>query len=60
MTQLFAERLSQVAAFILTLGVPRSKQVLASSRLEDISAVFMKANGIGPKVIANFWTLRNS
>jgi hypothetical protein len=59
MTKLFAERLSHVARFILTLGVPHAKRILASKRGDEIAAVFKRAKGIGPKVISNFWALRN-
>lgn len=59
LTDLLAQRLSHVARFILDLGVPQAKQILASERREEIAAVFTKAKGIGPKVISNFGVLRN-
>jgi hypothetical protein len=59
LTNLSAERLSHVAHFILDLGVQNAVSILAAEG-EELALVFTKAKGIGPAVIRNFLTLRNS
>ena len=59
MTALFASRLNSLDGFIKQEGLQNFKAKVNNSDLNEVSAYLLKVKGIGPKVIANFFVLRD-
>ena len=58
MTTLFAHRLSSLGWFLQSNGVRECESVLRSSDSSAIRALLLPVNGIGPKVLQNFFLMR--
>jgi hypothetical protein len=59
MTSLFASRLNSLGEFIKQEGLQNFKAKVSNSELDEVSAYLLKVKGIGPRVIANFFALRD-
>lgn len=58
MTKLFAVRLACLGHFITGQGVEQCAEILRSKNVEHIERLLIRVKGIGPRVLANFYTLR--
>lgn len=58
MTTLFAHRLSSLGYFLEGKGIGVCEDVLRSGDASAIKGLLMPVNGIGPKVLQNFFILR--
>lgn len=58
MTNLFALRLANLGALIQRLGIEECTKLISSRDTRAIEELLLPVNGIGPKVIANFYFLR--
>lgn len=58
MTALFAERLCALGGLIRAMGVSECETVLTGHDRAKIEALLLPVNGIGPKVLKNFFVLR--
>ena len=58
MTNLFALRLANLGAFILGKGLSVCSAAISGCDTDAIEQLLLPVNGIGPKVIANFYLLR--
>ena len=58
MTNLFALRLAHLGALIQRKGIDACTKIISGRDGEAIEELLMPVNGIGPKVIANFFLLR--
>jgi endonuclease III-like uncharacterized protein len=58
MTKLFAERLSALGALIRNKGIAECEKAISSKDARVIEAFLMPVKGIGPKVLRNFYSLR--
>lgn len=58
MTKLFAIRLSCLGMALASTGIAESERILLSNAPEAISSLLLPINGIGPKVLRNFFLLR--
>jgi hypothetical protein len=58
MTGLFAQRLCSVGELIRTKGIAHCESVLISGDRRMIEELLLPVNGIGPKVLQNFFLLR--
>jgi hypothetical protein len=58
MTTLFAKRLCGLGELIRLAGVDACDRVLASGDPQAIEALLLPVNGVGPKVLKNFSSLR--
>jgi hypothetical protein len=59
MTSLFASRLNSLGDFIKKEGLQNFKAKVNTNDLNEVSAYLLKIKGIGPRVIANFFALRD-
>jgi hypothetical protein len=59
MTNLFALRLANLGAMIERKGIDTCAKVISGGDTGAIEELLLPVNGIGPKVIANFYLLRN-
>jgi hypothetical protein len=58
MTALFAKRLSSLGVAVNAMGIADFTRSLSSKKCAEISELLMPINGIGPKVLSNFFLLR--
>jgi len=58
MTKLFAERLSALGELIYKKGIAECEKAISSQDARVIEAFLMPVKGIGPKVLRNFYSLR--
>jgi len=58
MTKLFAVRLSHLGGAVTSNGISESRRILLSNEAEAIRSFLLPINGIGPKVLRNFFLLR--
>jgi hypothetical protein len=58
MTELFARRLVSLGVTIKSNGVAASGEVLMAKDPDAIRNLLLRVNGIGPKVLQNFFLLR--
>jgi hypothetical protein len=58
MTTLFARRLASLGVAVGTMGVEDFSRSLSSKQRTKVSNLLMPINGIGPRVLANFFLLR--
>jgi hypothetical protein len=58
MTNLFATRLSNLGMMIESRGIAQCRRILSSNDPAAIRSLLLPVNGIGPKVLANFFMLR--
>lgn len=58
MTALFAQRLCALGALIQQRGVENCNEVVAGTRIGAIEKLLLPVKGIGPKVLKNFYALR--
>lgn len=58
MTGLFARRLFSLGQFVQSAGVSEVERVLRVGTPSDVKQLLLRVNGIGPKVLANFFLLR--
>ena len=59
MTNLFALRLANLSALIERKGIEDCAKVISTCDTRAIEELLLPVNGIGPKVIANFYFLRD-
>lgn len=59
MTQIFAERLSGLGHFLSAHGLLECEEVLGTGSRAEITALLTPAKGIGPRVLQNFFLLRD-
>lgn len=59
MTNLFALRLANLGALITSSGIERCNAIISGRDTRAIEELLLPVNGIGPKVIANFYFLRD-
>jgi len=59
MTNLFALRLANLGALIESKGIEECAKVISACDTRAIEELLLPVNGIGPKVIANFYFLRD-
>jgi hypothetical protein len=59
MTNLFALRLANLGTLIDRRGVEHCAKIISSTDTTAIEELLLPVNGIGPRVIANFCTLRD-
>ena len=59
MTNLFALRLANLGALIQRKGLDSCTRVISGRDTRAIEEMLLPVNGIGPKVIANFYFLRD-
>lgn len=57
MTSLFAVRLASLGVAVSTIGVAEFASLLLRKRRTEISQLLMPINGIGPRVLKNFFLL---
>jgi hypothetical protein len=60
MTWLFADRLESLGKFVDSVGVEACEKVLLRGEANEVKRFLQPVNGIGPKVLANFFVLRNT
>ena len=60
LTHLIAERLAALGAFIGSTGVEECEALLKTKDKTSISRVLLGVHGIGPVVLRNFFSLRES
>lgn len=58
MTALFAKRLCALGELLRTKGVLDCESTLSGGNRRSIEALLLPVNGIGPKVLKNFFMLR--
>jgi hypothetical protein len=58
MTNLFALRLTSLGALIASRGIEDCAKVISGRDPRAIEELLLPVNGIGPKVISNFYSLR--
>jgi len=58
MTRLYAKRLWSLGAAVSKIGVERFTRVIAGNQRTEISNLLLPINGIGPRVLQNFFLLR--
>lgn len=58
MTQLYAKRLSALGAAVNDMGIEEFTRIVSTKNRSDISRLLMRINGIGPRVLQNFFLLR--
>lgn len=54
----FALRLSSLGVLLENKGVDRCTAIISGGDRKAIEELLLPVNGVGPKVIANFWLLR--
>jgi hypothetical protein len=59
MTSLFAVRLGNLGALIESRGLEGCSKIISGRDTPAIEELLLAVNGIGPKVIANFYLLRD-
>ena len=59
MTWLFADRLESLGKFVESVGVEECEKVLLRGETNEVKRFLQPVNGIGPKVLANFFVLQN-
>jgi hypothetical protein len=59
MTWLFAERLESLGKFAESVGIEECEKILRSGRTNEVKQFLLPVKGIGPKVLDNFFVLRN-
>ena len=59
MTSLFALRLANLGALIQGKGLDSCTKAISGRDARTIEELLLPVNGIGPKVIANFYLLRD-
>jgi hypothetical protein len=59
MTWLFADRLESLGKFVESMGVEECEKVLLRGETNEVKRFLQPVNGIGPKVLANFFVLQN-
>jgi hypothetical protein len=59
MTWLFADRLESLGKFVESVGVEECEKVLLRAETNEVKGFLQPVNGIGPKVLANFFVLQN-
>jgi hypothetical protein len=59
MTNLFGLRLCNLGTLIQRIGVDDCTKIISSRDAKSIEELLLPVNGVGPKVIANFFLLRN-
>jgi hypothetical protein len=59
MTSLFALRLANLGALIQSKGLDSCTRIISGRDARAIEELLLPVNGIGPKVIANFFLLRD-
>jgi len=59
MTSLFALRLANLGALIQSKGFDSCTRIISGRDTRAIEELLLPVNGIGPKVIANFYLLRD-
>ena len=58
MTNLFAHRLANLGALIQSKGLDSCTKTISGRDARKIEDLLLAVSGIGPKVIANFYLLR--
>ena len=58
MTSLFALRLAHLGALVQSKGIDSCTQTISGRDTREIEDLLLPVNGMGPKVIANFYLLR--
>jgi hypothetical protein len=58
MTNLFAERLAALGAFIRAHGIAECETIIGSRDAKRIKELLLPINGIGPVVLKNYFLLR--
>jgi hypothetical protein len=58
MTLLFAKRLSSLGATVSSTGIEKFTSILGCASRSEIANLLLPINGIGPKVLENFFLLR--
>jgi hypothetical protein len=59
MTNLFALRLANLGALITSRGIERCNAIISGRDTRAIEELLLPVNGIGPKVLTNFFFLRD-
>jgi hypothetical protein len=60
MTDLFASRMQAVGQFVVEKGQQRIQEMLETLGKNDLEELLLQAQGIGPRVVANFLLLRDT
>jgi len=60
MTNLFANRLASLGAFIKSTGIKECERILRKGKTPEINQFLQPVKGIGPQVLINFSLLRNA
>ena len=60
LTQIFADRLSELGVFLATHGIQGCERLLFSGSRGEITALLSPAKGVGPRVLENFFLLRGT
>jgi len=60
MTSLFASRLASLGKLVKSRGVEECQTVLQRGKTNEIKHFLLPVKGIGPRVLVNFFALRNA
>ena len=60
MTWLFADRLESLGKFVESVGIEECEKVLRRGEANEVKHFLQPVNGIGPKVLENFFVLRDT
>jgi len=58
MTNLFARRLASLGEFLKSAGIEECERALRKGGTTELRQLLLPINGIGPKVLSNFFMLR--
>ncbi len=58
MTELFGHRLASLGLLVTSEGVECCERILSGTDFRPIRALLMPVNGVGPKVLKNFYLMR--
>jgi hypothetical protein len=59
-TWLLADRLESLGKFVESVGVEECERVLRCGKTNEVKDFLLPVKGIGPRVLANFFALRNT
>jgi hypothetical protein len=60
MTWLFADRLESLGRFAVSKGAEECERILGTAATNEVEHFLLPVKGIGPRVLANFFLLRNT
>jgi hypothetical protein len=60
LTWLLADRLESLGRFVESVGIEECERVLRCGKTDEVKHFLLPVKGIGPKVLANFFALRNT